>query len=278
MRLRTRRYIVQTNIKYWYFIVCKLNDFIRCPNAYLCRRYTYVNDDWLMENVTLDQPRRFSAAIKIHNGTMWWITGGHSNNYIPLKTTETLSISNNATIQSFSPGPDLPVAMSGHCIARVDDSRVFIAGGQTNAYIYDEINKNFTKLPNLNSKRERPACSAVNIVHDGNNTTTLMVVGGSNFNKPKTVYSFEIYVNGSWMEWAGLLAEGSSSNAGYITYEDERGLVLVAGKVDGNPNLDLSDKLVRFNEKAEFHKLPAVLEHRRVDPSVINIPKGGIQC
>ena len=108
--------------------------------------------------------------------------------------------------------------------------------------------------------------------------TVLIVIGGSNYNRPEAVSTRDIYINGSWVV-GPKLGIGTWTNGAYVTYEDNRGIVLIGSKSNHNPNKDLSDKLVSFNEDTQlFKKLHLGLKYSRVDPASVIIPKNGINC
>ena len=73
---------------------------------------------------------------------------------------------------------------------------------------------------------------------------------------------------------------GPFNNGGYVTYNDERGLVLIGSEinyVDSSKNL--ADQLLHFNESTElFQGLPFTLRHPRQGSSVVLIPDGDINC
>ena len=65
----------------------------------------------------------FFFHISVFNDSTLWITGGEDGaNY--LKSTEFVFV-NQPPIE----GPDLPFAISGHCMVQVDARTIFIVGG-----------------------------------------------------------------------------------------------------------------------------------------------------
>jgi hypothetical protein len=76
----------------------------------------------------------------------WWVTGG-SGFAGALDTTEILRFG------EFIRGPDLPFPMSQHCVAKVDATRYFFAGGTggdaSTALMYDIVSDMWTSLPNM---------------------------------------------------------------------------------------------------------------------------------
>ena len=184
--------------------------------------------------------------------------------------------------------PELPDFKNGHCIARIDNNRVFMAGGNSKyGYIYNELFNNFTELPDLWHARYTPACSTVTI----DNTLMLMVVGGVDYQVHNPGYVGEMYnmtdcndplttCPGYWLYNPVLLeGVGKYNDGAYITYNDDRGFVLTGGESDFHPEIDLSNRLANFNESTNsFIKLQQTMRHQRQGHSAVLIPDGDIEC
>ena len=152
------------------------------------------------------------------------MTGGHATNSRGLNSTEILSADSETGLQKFRWGHDLPVGdtgMNGHCIARVDEDHIFLAGGNVcNTYLVDERSFAFYRLPDLPYLRYRPACSVVRF----NNRTVYMVAGGINYIDKEAAYTTDIFDPEMFTAWQpGPWIDGAHkwSNGGYVTYNDE---------------------------------------------------------
>ena len=238
----------------------------------------------------MEDEKSHSASIKLLNDTVWWITGGR-NDRMWFKTTEMMKIEKGNIVEKVNTTtlpPELPDLKHGHCMARIDSNRVFMAGGNSKyGWIYNELFNNFTKLPDLRRQRYTPACSTVTI----NNTIMLMVVGGIDNLAINKGYVVEMYnmtdcnkplmaCTGKWLYDDGMLEGiGKYIDGAYVTYNDGRGLILTGGHFDIHPDKDLSNKLVNFNESNNsFIKLQQTMRHRRQGHSAVLIPDGDIEC
>jgi hypothetical protein len=246
-------------------------------------RYSFLGDLWEKDDLRLNTARQEAAAIKIQNNTKWWITGGTDSKV--LITTEILSLDN---ITRFEIGPDLPETNFGHCIAPINESHVFLAGGiSNNSYIIDTYSFNYTILPALNAQRYQPACAVVQHL----NKTALMVVGGvcshgSFFDKfcPWQSEFLPLYDDGNpSLSWVLTLSEslpGGWSDGSYVTDYDGTELILMGSSYNPSdvlPNEDLSRKVISFRNDS-FEDLQSTLQYGRSSSTSVSVPKGSIEC
>ena len=253
-------------------------------------RYAFENNSWGKLDIELNNKIAYAASITILNGTVWWVTGGFTGGTAGIKTTEMLKIDNGNIVGKLNNSPDLPIEMNGHCMARVDNDRVFIAGGNTNdAFIYNELHGNYTELPDVEGRINTygAACSTVSL--DG--TLMLIIIGGSSYgiNDPGEMGVMYDMTNcsgpvancqGDWIYDNKMLhGLGSFIDGAYVTYNDERGLVLSGGNINVDEKLDLSNRLLNFNETSgSFRKLPLIMKQKRQGHSAVIIPNGDITC
>ena len=106
-----------------------------------------------------------------------------------------------------------------------------------------------------------------------------MVAGGINYVDTEASYTTHIFdeeMYGSWEPGPWIDQAHKWSNGGYVTYTDERGLILVGGKL----SFGYQPKyMLQYNEtRATFNHLPRLLNHEREDPAVVLIPAGAINC
>ena len=240
-------------------------------------------------DIKLEKTVGDAASITIFNGTVWWITGGIANGFAD-KTTEMLKIDNGNIVGKLDNSPQLLHTMTGHCMARIDNDRVFIAGGNSKeAFIYHELYNNYTVLPDIvhRTNTHGAACSTVNL--DG--TLMLLIVGGetwgvSNPGERSIMYDMTNCSSpvancpGEWVYDDKMLhGLGSFIDGAYVTYNDERGFVLSGGETNEHVEEDISNRLLNFNETAgSFRKLRFMMKQKRQGHSAVIIPDGDIKC
>jgi len=126
------------------------------------------------------QEKRFGAAGVVFNDSTLWITGGEDGaNY--LKSTEFVFV-NQPPIE----GPDLPFAISGHCMVQVDARTIFIVGGSlstsksspvntsTKTWMVDPETFHIQPGPPLNIARSGHSCAKMIL----NGKVYLVAAGG----------------------------------------------------------------------------------------------------
>ena len=131
-----------------------------------------------------------AASILLNSSTVLWVTGGTSGhqNGVPIttKSTEYVRLESGKTWKGETvSGPDLPVAVRGHCLVKLNEETVIMIGGAnwSNSQYYHETwlfhvkNESWTEGPPVNSKREGHMCGII----DFNNTQMVVVAGGLYF-------------------------------------------------------------------------------------------------
>uniref|UniRef100_A0A0K2T434 Uncharacterized protein n=1 Tax=Lepeophtheirus salmonis TaxID=72036 RepID=A0A0K2T434_LEPSM len=106
--------------------------------------------------------------ITTGNGHKIWMTGGYIENY-DFNTSTTLKMTINRTYvfqhMQWSKGPDLPMPLSDHCVAEVNSTHSFVAGGFSSgepnrkAWIYAWWEDTWTELTPMPSAVPFPRCS-----------------------------------------------------------------------------------------------------------------------
>ena len=247
---------------------------------FLRNRYTFAKNKWSLDkSIRMLTPRHSPAAILVQNGTKWWVTGGQNATEI-LQSTEMLSLGPRGLSLGFVKGIDLPVGIVGHCIARINNTHVFMAGGSIpNAYIFNEYTFEYIILPKLHSQRSGAACMAIQKEYK----TTLMVVGGTCLLSHSCAteteqYDLDDHIMDNHWKRGPRNNLGGWSHGDYISYPDERGMVLIGSHP--HPKVgDLSNNIIQFNVTTEsFVKLPGVLKHSRQGEVAIYVPKRTFSC
>ncbi len=119
----------------------------------------------------------------------------------------------NDRIWTVSKGPDMPMRLTGHCIAAFNDHKIVIAGGFSSktldfiddSWIYNTWTSEWYTQPWMKLKhgpRMDAACNAVSWM----NETRVLMVGGWNNTGLKTT---EMFDSSNW-KWAQMASDESS--------------------------------------------------------------------
>ena len=137
-----------------------------------CYGYNMTSLEWSLV-AKMNEGRSNAASIHLNHKKIW-ITGGfisnHGNGGISTNTTEILDIET----LTFSAGPDLPIDMTDHCMARYNETHIFIAsflGNYHNSYLVD-IDQNpfiFHALPRITYHRAGAGCAVLDMEINNNN-------------------------------------------------------------------------------------------------------------
>ena len=140
--------------------------------------------------VTKMSVKRVHAASIVLNETILWITGG----YGPLASSEYIRLSGS------SPGPDLPMALTGHAMIAINTTHSMVIGGLSNlkiddlTFYFNHSNQQWIDGPRLMQVRSR---HAVGIVNDQVTMTNLVIVTGGY--RGGSLDSTEILVDSQWL-------------------------------------------------------------------------------
>ena len=196
------------------FSRCKRNGC--APSPLVCAAHWTSSRDWETrcfvvggsdEVVELLQTeRRFAASVKYDDETLWvtgtflqkevcpahpfiQITGGLTDSAdileYPLATTE-LVTANGENPGTSNYGPELPLALWGHCIVAIDDDSFIVAGGNTGSftaskstYIYEKKTEEWTEGPQMSAERSHLQCGSFKSdAHRGGYHNVVVAVGG----------------------------------------------------------------------------------------------------
>lgn len=174
------------------------------------------NDTW-SERPPLLRPAVRAGNAKFgsyEDGEFWWVSGGTSQDGVTdLSTSQVYDFSRIEWIE----GPELPVAMQGHCKVKLNSTHTLVTGGYSTenqegrAYIYDWQTGTWTALPEmLSGERFLHGCA---LLGDGR----VLVAGGYHgFGQPdpSDLSSSEVFdlTTMTWTE-TGSLPEGMDGNA-----------------------------------------------------------------
>ncbi|TRY74816.1 hypothetical protein TCAL_05662 [Tigriopus californicus] len=135
--------------------------------------------------------RTYAGSVVVPN-LGWWVMGGveNLNNNAMTDATEVYD----TALDQWNSGPKLPEKLSAFCAVQIDDSRTFIAGGNTvedayryKTYMFDQKQPTWVQKAELIHPREAPACA----VYKDNTKLFVIIAGG--YNNAGEVSSAEIY-------------------------------------------------------------------------------------
>jgi hypothetical protein len=148
-----------------------------CGGGYPYTNVCYVVNQPGQSSEMLEE-RAYSASLTL-NSTHLWITGGTNLNG-PLQTSEFVSIG-----QTSVKGPDLPNAVSRHCLVRVNSSTALLCGGRNNGGILNECHymdlrdHSWSQGPSMMTIRGGHSCGIFkSAAHQGRNV--VIAAGGYN--------------------------------------------------------------------------------------------------
>ena len=153
-----------------------------------CFRLT--NSEW-EEFVSMKEKRSYAAAV-MHNDK-FHVFGGYSGSR--LKTSETINV-----VVEVSDGPDLPTAVRGHTMTKINDTVSILSGGETNTnlaktWFYNHGTETFTSGPDLLQGRLWHG-SSTNV--DQVKKDKIVVVTGGLTSGSVRLASTEMLINGQW--------------------------------------------------------------------------------
>ena len=140
-----------------------------------CNEYKLTRHQWRPVSYSLTTERSEAAGAMLQNGS-WIVIGGKGLDETPLFSTE---IFNNGL---FAPNFLWPEAISGHCLKQLNNSHIFVAGGEGFGAILDSIyflNVDssfwFSLEKRLMYKRRGHVCG---IIGNGNRVENIVIAGG----------------------------------------------------------------------------------------------------
>ena len=191
------------------------------------------------KNIQMIEKRYSMAGVKLNETTIW-IVGGLDNRGVPLKSTEFI----NAENMKSTKGPDLPFAISHHCMIRHNGS-IYIIGGEKNRDMSEKtwiINGNNSwdwegpqegpqEWADILEPRKAHSCEKM-ILRNG--TVIFVIAGGigkDRNNKEMKLKTTEIKSeeNKKWTAGPHLLFGTTKHTSPMLPTPDGRGLLLIGG-------------------------------------------------
>ena len=154
--------------------------------------------------ITKMSVKRRDAASIVLNETVLWVSGGMESWDV------THGTSDYVTLNSSSPGPDLPFPLDSHKMISINTTHTMMVGGINDdwpatvldlTFYFDHEKQNWGDGPVLNQKRYSHVCGS--IVDEFNMQKVFVVAGG--FNDIEKLSSTEILVKDQWLQGMYLL-------------------------------------------------------------------------
>jgi hypothetical protein len=162
---------------------CAVGGLLNDVNPLVCGGYHTVADECYIVGQSGPKAKllegRDTAASLVLNHSHIWITGGLDGNQDRLSSTELVSVG-----QPTSKGPELPKAVYGHCLVRVNDSTALLIGGfdgwfSDESYYMSLEDQSWSQGLNLKEGRYAHTCGVFkSSVHQGR--TVVIAAGGHN--------------------------------------------------------------------------------------------------
>merc|ERR1711953_185089 len=209
--------------------------------------YELVDDEWV-ERSPLWYKRSYSSCIELSNSSTW-LFGGFGPDLIIAAETSEMKIDADS---EFGWSSRLPEGMSRTCVAKINDTHLFITGNwyhhPKRAYLVDTSSDTFyfSRLPDMKEFRESAGCGSI----DGE---YLIVAGGFDRKIRNTTEIFSLKDN-EWVD--GPVMPRGFWSGGYISDENHP-LILAGG--DDEINYFRDDVMEYVKETNTFEFLPGKL-------------------
>jgi hypothetical protein len=152
----------------------------------------------------LSQPR-YDAASVVWNNTTLWLTGGHLDTG-KTKSTEFVQLTGT------TPGPDLPLKVSRHCLVSLNDTTLLLIGGilkegtySKATFFYNTDHNTWTEGPSLIIGRYEHSCALFKSPKHDHNDTVIVTGGFNNVDGSLTSTKLLNLDSNSWQSGKGQL-------------------------------------------------------------------------
>ena len=227
-----------------------------------CYQYLEQNKTWI--TIGSLNYRRYAASSVLAKGNYWITGGGLLNGGTDLTTSEILKNNIGPIVQS----SDLPEQLRHHCMSTINETHVFIAGGDwssKSAYLVDVSIEpfGFLKLPPMLENRSGAACGTIVWPYSPTSTTNdfLVIVAGGNYydiTDSSTTSEFYSPLANVWVN--GPTLPRGFIKGGYFTTK-EYSLIMVGGQDENGSQR--SDVMAFGNVLSSIEFLPGKLDTAR---------------
>ena len=232
--------------------------------------------------VDLTFPRPESASVLIDDSTLW-ITGAEWGE--GLGNSEFVTIESDGSAQSIL-GPDLPMQVFGHCMAKIDDNTYFLSGGYrldtdsiaTKAtFFYDMTSETWTRGPNMIESRAHHSCEV--FMNPATNNLNIVLMGGYDYETQTTLEQTELLdLDGGANGWTyGPSVPQAVRNPASVSLGNS--VVLIGGLLGSElSSSDQLNELVCDADSCSWVTLEQTLKHPRWGHVAMLIPDDLAEC
>ncbi len=252
-----------------------------------CFYYPSSATEWSRVDKSLGEKRKDAAGIVIDYGQTLWITGGEHDVRQYTKSTELVSLilDNSQQIRfSIQHGPDLPLALSDHCLVKLNSTTAMVIGGDdgtsrhlSSTYFLDIPTKSeggtmsttarSVKGPDLNNARSDHSCGV--LTNPGDDNGQVVIVAGGYGAKKST----EMWVVGSSQGWTrGPDLPRSIQYSAGITSPDSKSFFLIGGEPGGPGKISEIYRLKYENAHWQWTKMDQELQVARRGHVAMRVP------
>ena len=213
--------------------------------------YELVQDEWLQKS-NLVYARYDASSMYLTNGSLWVMGGDGDDSRKTAKSSEMMIQDN------FKLSVTLPEEMYEHCMSKINDTHLFIAGGCNHnmAYLVNTAQEDFifTPLPPMNEGRRLAACGT--IINPPSSEAAkedklLIVAGGYDSRTISEIFSM---IKNKWM--VGPSLPRAFADGGYFS-DEQHSLMMVGGRDEyDSPRSDVMEYEEQLNM---FQTLPGTL-------------------
>ena len=227
-----------------------------------CYAYEVESDTWISAG-NLDRDRRVAASAMLSD-TEWWITGGEDTGNVGLNTT----IIYHTDTEEVEAYVDLPIGMWRHSMVKINDSAVFVIGGDNvgSPYIFDVENESF--LGPFNNASVSIYLAFAGLIEKSDGTQEIVVTGG--YVEPSLSFIFSLET----LEWrSGPDLPQPIFSGASVPYGRS---FLAVGGLEGATE---TNGIYTFDpDEEEWVVLNRVLTTEREDQVVVVVPPGFVEC
>ena len=232
--------------------------------------------------VDLTFPRPESASVLIDDSTLW-ITGAEWGE--GLGNSEFVTIESDGSAQSIL-GPDLPMQVFGHCMAKIDDNTYFLSGGYrldtdsiaTKAtFFYDMTSETWTRGPDMIERRAHHSCEV--FMNPATNNLNIVLMGGYDYETQTTLEQTELLdLDGGANGWTyGPSVPQAVRNPASVSLG--KSVVLIGGLLGSElSSSDQLNELICDADSCSWVTLEQTLKHPRWGHVAMLIPDDLAGC
>jgi hypothetical protein len=162
-----------------------------------------ITDSAIVASARLEQPRFFAASVVLNCNTLW-ITGGKNDVSPSSSATQSTEL---VMLTGIMTGPDLPLAVSYHCLLSLNATTVLLIGGYLGdksnvkfytTFYYNTDDKTWSNGPPLITARSDHSCALFKSPQYGHTDTVIVTGGGGGGDTILKSTEFLVLDSNSW--------------------------------------------------------------------------------